>query len=168
MPHARSRCTRTVSMPNGAASSRRLARHPGTPGRLARPDRAAGQVPPTSRGVRPAPGRVGGEARWSCRSSGRTPWRQHIPPVTHAPYHAGVRFLLATLHRAAFRQQVEVAGVPLDHAPDLVDVRCPRCDALFVADLAPGEEPWDLEAREWAADDPRQTWTGFSLAPAGL
>ena len=62
-----------------------------------------------------------------------------------------MRFLLASLHRADYRRQVEAAGVPLDHAPDVVAVRCPRCDALYVAELAPDEEPWDLEAAEWAA-----------------
>jgi hypothetical protein len=62
-----------------------------------------------------------------------------------------VRFLLASLHRAAYRRQIEAARIPLDHAPDVVDVRCPRCDALYVAERAPDEEAWDLEALEWAA-----------------
>jgi hypothetical protein len=62
-----------------------------------------------------------------------------------------MRFLLAAVHRAAYRRQVEAAGVPLDHAPDLVDVRCPRCGDLYVADLEPDDEPSDLEALEWAA-----------------
>ena len=62
-----------------------------------------------------------------------------------------MRFLLAAVHRADYRRQVEAAGVPLDHAPEVVDVRCPRCGALYVADLEPDEEPWDLEALEWAA-----------------
>ena len=68
-----------------------------------------------------------------------------------APYHTSVRLLLALLHRADYRRQVEAAGVPLDHAPDPVEVRCPRCGALYVADLEPDAEPWDLEALEWAA-----------------
>jgi hypothetical protein len=39
------------------------------------------------------------------------------------PYCAGVRFLLASLHRAEYRRQVEAAGGPLDDAPDLVVAR---------------------------------------------
>ena len=66
-------------------------------------------------------------------------------------HHTAVRFLLGSLHRADYRRQVEAAGIPLDHAPDVVDVRCPRCDALCVADPAHDAEPWDLEAQEWAA-----------------
>jgi hypothetical protein len=44
-------------------------------------------------------------------------------------------------------------GVALDHTPDVVEVRCRRCDVLSAADLAVGEEPCDLEAREWAATE---------------
>ena len=62
-----------------------------------------------------------------------------------------MRFLLAAAHRAAYRRQVEADSIPLDHAPDAVEVHCPRCGALYLADLGPDEEPWDLEALEWAA-----------------
>lgn len=62
-----------------------------------------------------------------------------------------MRFLLASLHRAVYRAQVAAEGVPLEMAPDIVDVTCPRCGALFVADLTPDDDPWDLEAQEWQA-----------------
>ena len=62
-----------------------------------------------------------------------------------------MRFLLASLHRAEYRALIAAEGIPLDVVPALVDVRCPRCDVLYVADLAPEADPWDLEALEWAA-----------------
>ena len=62
-----------------------------------------------------------------------------------------MRFLLASLFRAAYRELIATRLLPLDTVPDLVDVRCPTCDALYVVDLTPDEEPWDLEAREWEA-----------------
>lgn len=30
-------------------------------------------------------------------------------------------------------------------------VQCPRCGDTYVAELAPEDEPWDLEAQEWEA-----------------
>lgn len=62
-----------------------------------------------------------------------------------------MRFLLASLFRAEYRAQVAAAGVPLEVAPDVVEVRCPRCELLYVADLAVDADPWDLEADEWEA-----------------
>ena len=62
-----------------------------------------------------------------------------------------MRFLLAGLHRAAYRQQIAAADVPLNAAPDIVQLDCPRCGAVYVADLAIDDEPWDLEACEGAA-----------------
>ncbi len=66
-------------------------------------------------------------------------------------YTRGVRFLLASLYRAEYRALIAAEGIPLDVVPDVVDVACPRCGALYVAELAPDEEPWELEAREWMA-----------------
>jgi hypothetical protein len=61
-----------------------------------------------------------------------------------------MRFLLASLYRREYRAMIAAEGIPLDVAPDPV-VRCPRCDVLYVADLAPDADPWDLEAAEWQA-----------------
>ena len=62
-----------------------------------------------------------------------------------------MRYLLASLYRAEYRRLVLAEGIEPSQAPDPVDVRCPRCDALYIGELAPGDEPWDLEALEWAA-----------------
>lgn len=35
----------------------------------------------------------------------------------------------------------------------MVDVACPDCGQVFVADLAPDEDPWELEACEFEALD---------------
>jgi len=41
--------------------------------------------------------------------------------------------------------------VPPEHAPDIIDLRCTRRGALSVAELAPDEDPWELNAWEWVA-----------------
>ena len=62
-----------------------------------------------------------------------------------------MHFLLASLYGAEYRQQIAAAGLSLDVAPDIVPVDCPRCQAGYVAERAIDDEPWDLEACEWAA-----------------
>ncbi|MGD9891649.1 MAG: hypothetical protein AB7R89_28705 [Dehalococcoidia bacterium] len=62
-----------------------------------------------------------------------------------------MRLLLASLYRAEYKALIAAEGIALDVAPDIVEIKCPRCEAVYVADLAPDEEPWDLEALEWQA-----------------
>jgi hypothetical protein len=54
-------------------------------------------------------------------------------------------------YRAEYRALIAAEGLALDVAPEVVEITCPRCGSVYVADLAPDEEPWDLEAREWQA-----------------
>src|SRR5215208_395912 len=71
---------------------------------------------------------------------------------TPARYPGAVRFLLARFHTAEYRRQIEAAGFPAGHQPEEpMQLRCPRCDALYLAELADDEDPWDFEARAWAA-----------------
>lgn len=60
-----------------------------------------------------------------------------------------MRFLLATLHRARYRELVAESGGDLPLEPFTLD--CPKCGAVYLADLAPEDEPWDIEEQEWAA-----------------
>ena len=62
-----------------------------------------------------------------------------------------MRVLLAPLHRAEYPRLIAANGVASEHAPDIMDVRRPRGDALYLAELADDEDPRDFEAREWAA-----------------
>jgi hypothetical protein len=62
-----------------------------------------------------------------------------------------MRLLRASMFTSRYRELVAAEGLALDAAPEPVDVACPRCGALYIADLDVGEEPWDLEALEWEA-----------------
>jgi len=62
-----------------------------------------------------------------------------------------MRLLVTALHRAAYRARVAAPSLALNAVPDVIEVRCPRCDVFYIADLAPEDEPWHLEALEWEA-----------------
>jgi hypothetical protein len=60
-------------------------------------------------------------------------------------------FLHVGVHRSRYRELV--AAEPLPHlvAPEPFAIACPTCRDLYVAELAPYDEPPDLEEQEWAA-----------------
>jgi hypothetical protein len=58
-------------------------------------------------------------------------------------------FFLASLHRQRYRELVAQTGGDLPIEP--VEVVCPTCSTVYVADLAPDEDPVALELEEWAA-----------------
>jgi hypothetical protein len=58
-------------------------------------------------------------------------------------------FLLASLHRARYDALVAEVGDDQPLAP--FTITCPRCGAVYVADLEADDEPWDIEEQEWAA-----------------
>ena len=70
-----------------------------------------------------------------------------------------MRFLLASHHPADARRLDAAGRGSSGAAPAMVEVRCPRCDARYVAYLAGGEEPWGQD-RAWAV-----TWRLFRVCP---
>ena len=62
-----------------------------------------------------------------------------------------MQFLHAQLHLYRLRELITSVPVFGDRPPEPLLIACPKCGDQFFGDLEPYEEPWDLEALEWAA-----------------
>lgn len=62
-----------------------------------------------------------------------------------------MQVLHARIHRARLRELIAAVPVFGDRPPEPVILSCPTCGDEFFADLAPYEEPFDLEELEWEA-----------------
>jgi hypothetical protein len=57
----------------------------------------------------------------------------------------------ARIHRADLRELIAASPIFGAQPPEPVMIACPRCGDEYLADLAPHEEPLELEAEERAA-----------------
>lgn len=64
-----------------------------------------------------------------------------------------MRWLMATLHVGRHREMVAGGKLPSNYVPDVVDAMCPTCGTVYIADLTSGEDPTDLEAQQWDAEE---------------
>jgi hypothetical protein len=64
-----------------------------------------------------------------------------------------MRWLMAALHVGRHREMVAGGPLPAHEVPDVVDIECPLCGMVYVADLTSGQDSPDLEAQCWAAEE---------------
>jgi hypothetical protein len=59
---------------------------------------------------------------------------------------------MAALHVGRHREMVAGGALPPHAVPDVVDITCPVCGVVYIADLTSGADPPDLEMQCWAAE----------------
>ena len=62
-----------------------------------------------------------------------------------------MEFLHARIYRQRYRELIAEVPVFGDRPPEPFTIACPKCGDVYLAELAPYDEPWDLEEQEWEA-----------------